>query len=141
MSTQIAVTFLAGFSLVVDIQYFAPSPAAKPVPAEWNPWPAAAAIVLGELVYIGWMFEGEAIAAELVAVSRRWVRRRAVPGPSEASWRDIELLRLLLPGAALPLPAAEPIEIPVSQVRRLCALLARYGVDLPRRSGDRADSN
>jgi transposase len=49
----------------------------EPVNPEWSTWPAIAAIALSELMYLGWMVEGEAASQELIAISRRWSRRRS----------------------------------------------------------------
>jgi hypothetical protein len=94
----------------------------RPVNPEWNTWPAIAAIALSELMYLGWMFEGEAASHELITISRRWSRRRSdLPQPPENVKTESD-------AAGLPaVPTAAP---PVRRVQEICQLLERYGVNL-----------
>jgi hypothetical protein len=137
MPLQIIVTALIGFYLVISIQRGAPpsvptqtgsSPplqaqaGSRPVNPEWNTWPAIAAIALSELMYLGWMFEGEAASQELIAISRRWSRRSSdLPQPQENVKTESD-------GPKLPaVPTAVP---PKRRVQEILQLLARYGVNL-----------
>jgi hypothetical protein len=70
---------------------------------DWALSPAIVAIVLSEFMYVGWMFEGEAIAEDLVLLSRRWDRRRRIALAAAASERSAT-------GPAAPPPAAEARE-------------------------------
>jgi hypothetical protein len=100
-----------------------PAPVAREAPptpqpagdadSEWTMWPAVVAIALSEIMYIGWMFEGEAVADELAVVSRRWTRRRtpekqtpvadpiAEATPTAAAARAATLTTALLAAATL----------------------------------------
>ncbi len=67
---------------------------------DWALSPAIVAIVLSEFMYVGWMFEGEAIAEDLVLLSRRWDRSRRIALAAAASERSAT-------AQAAPPPAAE----------------------------------
>jgi hypothetical protein len=107
MPFQIVATAVLALALITAIQNMR---------TEENLWPAIAAIGLSELMYFGSMLEGEAVADELVVVSRRWVRRRDARAAAPQPLTE-------LPPAPTP-AAAEPVRPPIRRVRYLCELLA-----------------
>jgi hypothetical protein len=149
MPVQIVATAIIGLYLIVSIvsiQTGAPpaEPPAKAAPAaasasteasakpasspERQTWPAIAAIALSELAYLGWIFEGEAAAQELVALSRRWARRRAASAPHATD--NVKTEGDAPKAVPETSPAPSPLPGPARRAREICKLLARYGVDL-----------
>jgi len=154
MSVQIAATAGIGLYLMISIQTGGPPPApsatitppsaiasapasvsalptasTRPVSdPEWQTWPAIAAIALSELTYLGWMFEGEAAVQELIAISRRWSRRRSdtAPKATENVKTESDPPETVAERSA----ASGPLPGPARRARAICKLLARYGVDL-----------